>query len=251
MLTTITDILSNANDDKKSSIPPTLLYNEGWMLRLVKNWFKNNPTVKHKLSIPEDCFWYSEALLPSPFLYSPPNLKLSEGYTHADGVVGKFDIGVANKGELTLKSDCDFFYVAEAKMYSSLSAGTTNAREYNQAARNIACIADVIVRGNLTSVDFKKLGFYVLLPENHPDMANTKSIMETQNIIDSINKRISSYPIDFDNKSKSISWLKNNVTDFVSNKIDIDIITWEGIVDFINDPQLKEFYINCKNFNKK
>lgn len=64
MQTTIADILPNAHEERISNIPPTLLYNEGWMLRLVKHWFRNHPNANHKLAFSEDCSWYSEASLP-------------------------------------------------------------------------------------------------------------------------------------------------------------------------------------------
>lgn len=247
----ISNILKNAHDEMKTNIPPTLIYNEGWMLRLVKKWFQNNPNANHKLAIPEDCSWYSEALLPSPFLFSPPGTKIAEGYTHADGVAGKFDIGLKNKGELSLKPNCDYFYVAEAKMYSSLSTGTTNAPNYNQAARNVACIADIIVRGGLTNQSFKKLGFYVLLPEDHPDMESIKEIMQRENIIAAIKDRLIKFQEPYDKKPSSINWLGQNLNNFVNNTLDIDIITWKEIVDFINDDGLNDFYEHCKNFNMK
>ena len=49
-------------------LPPTDLYNEGWMLRLVLDWFSQNPMIQHELRFCEGSDWYSEALLPSAFL---------------------------------------------------------------------------------------------------------------------------------------------------------------------------------------
>ena len=49
MLTTINKILSTC-DFKKTQIPPTELYNEGWLLRLVMKWFYTNKDNSHELS---------------------------------------------------------------------------------------------------------------------------------------------------------------------------------------------------------
>ena len=163
----ILQLLKNA-DQPGSNIPPTLLYNEGWMLRIILQEIKNKKIIHSDLSFQDNNVdWFSEALLPSPFKARTRGDKHSETWTHADGVVGKFNIGgQKNKGGLALKDSCDFFYVTEAKMYSKLSAGTTNSKNYNQAARYVACIAKLISENKTIQIDnFKKLGFYVLLPE--------------------------------------------------------------------------------------
>lgn len=48
--------------------PPTLLYNEGWLLRLTLAWFAAHPGQAHPLSFSTAARWFSEALLPSAFL---------------------------------------------------------------------------------------------------------------------------------------------------------------------------------------
>lgn len=279
ILVPIIEILSNA-DEKKTNIQPTLLYNEGWMLRLVLDWLAKNPGIKcEELSVPKDCSWFSEALLPSPFLRGKTE---REGYTHADGVVGKFCIGCLqtsesvsddncatgkfcpepgttgrNKGKLSLKPDCDFFYVVEAKMGSSLSSGTTNAGEYNQAARNIACIAELWIQQqlkkqpNLKIKDLKaeevhKLGFYVLLPKGHRKRQDIELTLTKTEIIKKITKRIENIPEEEVNKS--IYWLRENIDNFVA-KIDIRAIAWETILETINNSSLNEFYEKCKIYN--
>ena len=56
-------------DTRESVIQPTELYNEGWLLRLVINWFSKSHNVSHELAfIDQDTRWYSELLLPSQFL---------------------------------------------------------------------------------------------------------------------------------------------------------------------------------------
>ncbi len=148
-------------------IPPTDLYNEGWMLRLVLDWLHRyrDQFVHAAIPFPPDARWYSEALLPSAFLPRERGDKLAESHTHADGVIGQFTIGGGAKGDLSLESDARCFVVVEAKMFSKLSPGVTNASFYNQAARNVACMAYVLGDAEIRPDSLDTLGFYVVAPE--------------------------------------------------------------------------------------
>ena len=85
--------------------------------------------------------WYSEGLLSSPFLARTRPDNLAEGYTHADIALGSFSVDSSNRGDISIESDDGIFGVIEAKMGSQLSPGTRNAPDYDQASRNLACIA--------------------------------------------------------------------------------------------------------------
>jgi PIN domain nuclease of toxin-antitoxin system len=54
--------------------------------------------------------------------------------------------------------------VIEAKMFSNLSRGTKNALEYDQAARNVACMAHTIAKSGIQVDDLKSVGFFVIAP---------------------------------------------------------------------------------------
>jgi hypothetical protein len=97
----ITELLSKAKDPDRV-FPATDLYNEGWMLRLVIDWFSRNPPVECDIRFLKGSRWYSEALLPSQFLARQRGDKLAESWTHADGVIGHFEIGKNADGDLTL-----------------------------------------------------------------------------------------------------------------------------------------------------
>jgi hypothetical protein len=56
------------------------------------------------------------------------------------------------------------FVVIEAKMFSNLSRGTKNALEYDQAARNVACMAHTIAKSGIQVDDLKSVGFFVIAP---------------------------------------------------------------------------------------
>lgn len=72
-------------------MPPTHLYNEGWMLRLVLDWLDRHRDLEHPLALHEGARWYSEALLPSRFLRDEHGDPLAESHTHADGLIGHFE----------------------------------------------------------------------------------------------------------------------------------------------------------------
>jgi len=104
-----------------------MLCNEGWLLRRVLDWFDRDRTLSHKLSFLPEALWYAEALLPSRFRPQRRSDEGAESFTHADGVVGHFEIAPGERGEARLLHQAKQFVVTEAKLGSSLSARTKNA----------------------------------------------------------------------------------------------------------------------------
>src|SRR3972149_9501694 len=91
--------LIDATEREPHRFPPTLLYNEGWMLRLVIEWFNTHQAQGHPLSFHVGASWFSEALLPSPFRARHRGDRRAEARTHADGILGHFTIGSAAKAD--------------------------------------------------------------------------------------------------------------------------------------------------------
>ena len=151
-------------DTENSVLPPTELYNEGWMLRVILNWFSKITTRNFPLSFIKGSRWYSEVLLPSQFLPQYRGDPLSETYSHADGAIGKFTIGLSGKGDLNLSPDAKQLIVIEAKMFSKLSRGVKNAKNFDQAARTVSCIAEILRIKEVSPDKISHLGFYVLAP---------------------------------------------------------------------------------------
>jgi hypothetical protein len=79
-------------DCPKRNFPPTDLYNEGWMLRLVLDWLSVHPGINQDLAFSAADKCYSEALIPSAFLPRVRGDRFGEAWTHADGVIGDFAI---------------------------------------------------------------------------------------------------------------------------------------------------------------
>lgn len=115
VLRRITELLGRCGS-KSSILPPTELYNEGWMLRLILDWFDRNRDLPHALSFLPKARWYSEALLPSRFLPRQRGDDRAESFTHADGVLGHFTIAPGERGEAKLTPETRQFMVIEAKL---------------------------------------------------------------------------------------------------------------------------------------
>ena len=67
MLDNIKNMLALSSSNQ-NVMPPTILFNEGWLLRLLLDWFSGQHVQGHPLSFPENGKWFSEALLPTAFL---------------------------------------------------------------------------------------------------------------------------------------------------------------------------------------
>jgi hypothetical protein len=61
--------------------PPTIPYDEGWLLRLILDLFSTHKFQNHTLSFSESAGWFSEALIPSAFLPRSRQDPLGEAYT--------------------------------------------------------------------------------------------------------------------------------------------------------------------------
>jgi hypothetical protein len=172
----------------------------------------------------------------------------AESWTHADGVIGHFGIGNGAKGNLTLHSEAKHFVVLEAKMFSKLLANVKNSSYFNQAARNVSCIAEVLKRAGRRAGEFKALGFYVLAPvsqinqglfDEHLTKASLRTVAE---------RRVKEYG------GKRDGWFSEWFLP-VLERLDIKAVSWEDLIDFLatrdqDADQLRDFYTRCLEFNK-
>ena len=236
MINRISQIL-NLSDSENRVMPPTELYNEGWMLRIVLDWFAQQAPDKHPLSFAENTRWYSELLLPSPFLPRSRKDPLAEAYTHADGAIGHFTIGRSGKGDINLDADAKQLVVIEAKMFSRLSKGIKNFKDYDQATRNVACMAKELSLANLPVNDIRNLGFYVIAPEKQLEKEPTfNSFLRKESMIEKVKHRVEAYGSDKEADEKN-EWYDKWFVPTI-DKIDIKTLSWEEIIDC--DKQLQD-----------
>jgi len=230
----IIDTIDNSVDG--NSIPnvnPTEIYNEGWMTRLLVY-----TSINQKLKINDFLDfsiiknWSSEGLISSPFIDARKN---REGYTHADMALGDFEINYSNRGQIEIRDEAKLFGIIEAKMRSNLSKGTTNAKDYNQASRNLACIS-YNANGNC------KTFFAVVAPEAMIENHAIKEQIEPNKMLSQIRNRytLSGLAIDTDLLTRAA-------------KSEIFVLSYEDWIDRLTGSDkeyAKKFYDNCKKWNR-
>lgn len=242
----ITELLARCGEPG-SVMPPTELYNEGWMLRLVLDWLDRHREVEHPLAFLPEARWYSEALLPSRFKPRQRGDQLAESFTHADAVIGHFDISPGERGAASLRADTVQFVVCEAKLGSGLSLGTTNAASFDQAARNVACMANMIGEKHVPVTRLARLGFYVIAPDAQIGAKVFRTLVTQESVRTKVAARVAQYEdADMDD------WYRT-VFEPVLGAIDLQLMSWESVLDRLPaGPEvtaLREFYSQCLRFN--
>ena len=228
---------------------PTMLYNEGWMLRLVLDWFSRQPPGDHVLSFEPQSRWYSEALLPSQFLARTRGDLLAESWTHADGAIGHFHVGANGRGDLQLLRDARQLVITEAKMFSGLSAGTRRAPTFDQAARNVACIAEVLRRAERPPQDCPRLGFVVLAPAEQVATGMFAALLSKSSIAAKVQDRYLAYGGEKD------AWYRDWFEPTL-RAVHVTAVSWEDVIAFVGnyDPGaasiLGAFLRSCLSFNR-
>lgn len=229
--------------NQKFNINPTEIYNEGWMCRLLTYYsIQNELILNENIKFKKEWNWCSEAHIKSPF---EPRIKgdtSGEGKTHADMALGDFDINYTRNGELYVKDNPEQFGIIEAKMNSGLSKGTRRVKDYNQAIRNIACIA------NSTNENTKTF-FYVAMPKESKHIHEVKEFLDWGKNEVILRDRIDHF-IKHGNNPNKIDW--DNLINKAS-KVKTGIIFYHEWISKINENEinneLSEFLKECVFWN--
>jgi hypothetical protein len=236
--------LIDSVESEPANFPPTLIYNEGWLLRLVLDWYSRNKFSDNPLLFQPGATWFSEGLLPTPFRPRYRGDTRAEARTHADGILGHFTVGGNFKADAKLLPDATQLIVVEAKIYSPLSVGTRNAPNFGQAARNVACITELLYRANRPPSLMTSLAFFVVAPD-----AQIKTGIFTQKLnSDAISKAVQARARFFSNELGN--WVDKWFFPTLG-KINIEALSWESLIGDIQaiDPQtyssISEFYDRC------
>ena len=233
--------------------PATIYYNEGWLLRLTLDWFSQRSATGHPLDFDPGARWFSEALLPSQFFAQHRGDRLAEGWTHADGVIGHVSIGDAALADTKLLGDATQFLVTEAKLFSPLSPRVTNASYFDQAARNVACIAEVLSRADRRPNQLSSIGFFVLAPMDQISAGVFTNEISGESIQNKVSRRVSEYALP--EKEKKYKWFQEWFLPTVQ-RVKINCLGWENVLDHIRAHdaefaiELSEFYARCLEFNR-
>lgn len=219
-------------------INPTIIYNEGWMIRLlvIESMIEKLKVKGLDFGILATKNWSSEALISSPFVKK--GIINREGYTHADIIIGDFDINYDKRGEAKINDNSEILGVIEAKMGSNLSQKTTNAENYNQASRSVCCLSH-IAKNNPNC----ELFFIVVAPKTIISRYEIEKQIDRENILNQINQRFTHSNIEYPPKTKH-----------QVEKCNVLVINYEEWIDEISNNEvkslLKVFYENCLKHNK-
>ncbi|UMZ73105.1 hypothetical protein [Natranaerofaba carboxydovora] len=259
----------NKRDKIQENMKPTEIYNEGWLLRFVLDWFSENRRdidENNPLLFLNSSKWYSEGILPTKFFPNYNRDKLAEGNTYADAIIGDIKIGKRGKGDVSFVAPYRQLIVIEAKMYSDLSQGISNANFFDQAARTVGCVAEMLAEVideiecyNKDIQNLESLAFYVVAPaEQLIEKDIFEKWVDKGSIKSKMKRRIEQYnmPERMDDYRRKKSWYKN-IFEPTLDRIKLCCITWENIIENIreldsnNGEEIKSFYNYCKEYNKQ
>ncbi len=238
--------------DNGTPIARSEVYNETWLLRMVLSCIHDytgslngcREEIRTALTRIKDAVcvrWISEGGL-------QPTLK-REGTTWADAIIGPVKIHDDIDNEIDSETKRGIVLdgndrrvgvvVIEAKVGSKLSEGTRNYENYNQAARNMACLAKLVMH---EPEDFiKKCAFVVFGPrtaikswkgqeENQQHLTNSIRVIEAKHRNGETREYIQDKGL-FINAAKMIA--ETSI-----------VVAWEDIVESIDNIELTDFYNN-------
>ncbi len=215
------------------------------MLRLVLDWCSRNRDAVPALRFLPGSRWYSEALLPSQFFSDSRGDGVGEGYTHADAVIGHFRMRQGGRGDIEIARAGAQLVVVEAKMGSLLSAGTTNAKKYDQAARNVACVVKLVGDSGRHPSQYARLGFFVLAPQQRLREGAFAPLLDKAHIERTVRERAAAF-----RDARHERWLQEVFAPTLA-VMDVDALSWEDVLAAISafDPgvgsELEGFYRRC------
>ena len=232
-----------------AAFPPTELFNEDWLLRIILDWFARQAGDRYPLSPMPGAEWFSQAWLPSAFLTRFRGDRLAEARTHADGVLGHFVIGDPGTAALTMAPQARQFVVLEAKLYARLSAGVRNAPNYDQAARSVACIAETLRRVDRRPESMDELAFIVVAPQARLD----DGIFEWDLALDAIRRKVRRRVEDY--AGERDAWFRDWFEP-TWKRIEVRSLSWEDIIEVVAFHSMADghiidsFYGQCLRFNR-
>jgi hypothetical protein len=233
----------------KPAFPPSSLFGEQWLLRVVIDWFERHGGDRYPMSPSLGARWFSESWLPSAFLPRHRGDRLGESRTHGDSAIGHFRIGEPGSSGLTLQPDARQFVLIEAKLFNRLSSGVKNAPFFDQAARSVACMAEVLRRAGREPSKLDDLAFLILAPQARIDDGVFARDTALEAIRDKGRRRVEQY--DGERDAWFTDWFEPTL-----DRVDVRSLAWEDVIETIafHDPEagqlIDSFYGRCLHFNR-
>ena len=242
----ISELISSF-DPANPNFRPTEIYNENWLVKIVMQLASFINDTDYVLGFLPNSTWYSEGLLSTAFKPRYRGDPFGESRTHADCVIGHIRIGYKAKADLELAENAQQFTVVEAKLGSPLSPGVKNAKYFDQAARNVACMAEVMVRADTHPASIKRLDFIVLAPQKSIAKGTFAAEMTKACIREKVKRRVKAYEGQLD------SWYKHHFEPTL-DKIRLHSLSWDSALEWISGyksavaDQLNKYYAQCLRF---
>ena len=181
--------------------------------------------------------------MPTQFRARTRNDPLAESRTHADAIIGHISIGCTGTGDVALNQDAKQFVIVEAKMFSPLSTGTKKAAGFDQAARNVACMAELLSQANIPPDQLNPLAFYVAAPRIQIKAGVFAQQLSTSSVRQKVENRVKAYGGEKDNWFEA--WFLPTL-----EVMEIDTLAWEDLTNLAGSGY-REFYARCVEFNKR
>ncbi len=229
--------------------PPNVLFNEGWLLRIVLDWFDRHGGDRYPMSPLPGARWFSEAWLPSAFMARYRGDRLAESRTHADAVIGHFTVGEPGTAGLSLTPGARQLVVVEGKLFNQLSSGVRNAPFFDQAARSVACVAEALRRADRDPAAMDDLAFLIIAPRARGDDGVFVWDTSVDAIASKVRRRVEDYGGERD------AWYRDWFEPTL-RRIDVRSLSWEDVIEAIAFHQPEQgqvvdaFYGECLRFNR-
>ena len=231
----------DGEDASKSPVAKSEVYNETWMLRMTlaaihdhEGEFGCADEVLDHIRRTVRVRWISEGGLEPVFEH--------EGPTWTDAIIGDVKLGDRDKRKVHVVEEVHAgIVIIEAKMGSELSTGVTNSKDYDQFARNIACLAKLLIKSGAESVCERSR--VVVIGPDKKWTVDPNGLLEK--VIDTI--KAQGY------KRAYRDGLDENVILRVARKIKDNsrVVTWEDVINAldgdVNRNDLAAFYDAAKS----
>jgi type III secretory pathway component EscV len=152
--------------------------------------------------------------------------------------LGDFIVNYDERGEVVLNESAKILGIIEAKMGSNLSQGTKNAKNYNQASRNICCLS-YVTRNSPNCEIF----FVVVAPEETIKKNEIENQIKQENVLNQIKARFQHSAEEYCSEIQE-----------QAEKCKILTISYKEWINEIKDYEVKkildEFYGKCISYNK-
>jgi len=245
--------MAQAASEGRYHFSPVDLFNETWLMRLVLEWFAEHKEVSHPWAFLKGSDWYSEAILPSPFLPRHRRDVLAEGHVRVDAVIGQFEIE-PHAGLLRLNPGSNQFLVLLSTLKGQLVPGTTNVLWFDHIARTVAAMAKTISNAEINLGQLDRLGLYLVSSNKVPyAKRDFPSFAGKDHIATTLKRRVSLYrgTLSYDQLQE---WTTNCFEPALS-AMTLGSISWEEVIPFVcqRDPatvrQLPLFYKTYLDLN--